>query len=174
MSIRRLHIGGQIRKEGWEVLDALQRPEVDHLGNAQDLSRFADGTFDAVYASHVIEHFDYNGPLQAALKEWHRVLSPTGCLYVSFPDLATLANIYTQGKLSIGQKFHVMRMIFGGHIDPYDYHLVGLDHEIMHSMLKESGFATIDRVRDFGLFNDTSRANFLGHFISCNLVAFKS
>lgn len=170
---RKLHIGGQVRQDGWEIIDALSRPEVDHLGNAQDLSRFPDGTFQDLYASHVIEHFDYNGPLQAALKEWHRVLSPTGCLYLSFPDLAILTRIYASGKLNLGQRYHVMRMIFGGHIDAFDYHLVGLDQEIMSSMLREVGFSSIQRVKDFGLFQDTSRQAFAGVSISCNLVIFK-
>ncbi len=170
---RKLHIGGQIRQDGWEIIDALPRPEVDHLGNAQDLSRFPDGTFEDLYASHVIEHFDYNGPLQAALKEWHRVLSPTGCLYLSFPDLAILTHLYASGKLTVAQRFHVMRMIFGGHIDAFDYHLVGLDQEIMGSMLKEVGFSSIQRVKDLGLFQDTSRLTFAGVPISCNLVVFK-
>ncbi len=170
---RKLHIGGQVRQAGWEIIDALSRPEVDHLGNAQDLSRFPDGTFEELYASHVIEHFDYNGPLQAALKEWHRVLSPTGCLYLSFPDLAILTQMYASGKLDLSQKFHVMRMIFGGHIDAFDYHTVGLDQEIMSSFLQTAGISSIQRVKDFGLFQDTSRQKFCGIPISCNLVIFK-
>lgn len=170
---RKLHIGGQIRADGWEIFDALHRPEVDHVGNAQDLTRFEDGTFDEIYASHVIEHFDYNGPIQATLKEWHRALNLSGCLYVSFPDLAILSRMYACGNLNLQQRFHVMRMIFGGHIDAFDYHLVGLDQEIMGSMLREAGFVSVERVRDFGLFPDTSRMAFAGVAISCNLVAFK-
>ena len=56
---RRLHIGGTVAREGWEVLNANAAPYVDHVGNANDLSRFADNTFDAIYASHVIEHLDH-------------------------------------------------------------------------------------------------------------------
>ncbi|MCX7169852.1 MAG: tetratricopeptide repeat protein, partial [Proteobacteria bacterium] len=52
-AVRRLHIGGKVRSEGWEVLNALPGPDVDHLGNANDLSRFADNSFDVIYASHV-------------------------------------------------------------------------------------------------------------------------
>ena len=171
---RKLHIGGMVRRDGWEIMDALERPEVDHLGNAQDLSRFPDGTFDEVYTSHVIEHFDYNGPLQAALKERCRVLTPTGCLYLAFPDMANLTRMYSSGKLNMEQRHFVMRMIFGGHVDAYDYHLVGLDEEIMCSLLGTIGFKRAELVRDFGLFDDTSREVFLGVPISCNLIAYKS
>lgn len=45
---RRLHIGGTVAKEGWEVLNANPAPYVNHVGNANDLSRFPDGTFDAI------------------------------------------------------------------------------------------------------------------------------
>ena len=73
---RRLHIGGQVRKEGWEVFNALPGPAVDHLGDAQDLRRFADGSFIEVYASHCLEHFDFREEVARALAEWHRVLAP--------------------------------------------------------------------------------------------------
>jgi predicted SAM-dependent methyltransferase len=170
---RKLHIGGQARLEGWEIMDALPRPEVDHLGNAVDLSRFPDGTFEELYASHVIEHFDYNGILQAALKEWYRVLSPSGCMYLSFPDLSILTKMYANGNLNVKQRFEIMRMIFGGHMDAYDYHLVGLDEPIMASLLAAAGFKSVQRVNDFGLFNDTSRSRYAGVAISCNLVVYK-
>jgi len=60
------------------VLDANPGPFVDHVGDAGDLSRFETGTFAAVYASHVLEHFDYKDGLVAALREWNRVLAPGG------------------------------------------------------------------------------------------------
>ena len=66
---RRLHIGGHEAKSGWEVLDARPGPHVDHVGNALDLSRFEDGCFAEVYASHVLEHFDYADELPRALAE---------------------------------------------------------------------------------------------------------
>jgi len=58
MMSRRLHIGGKIRSEGWEVLNANPASYVDHVGNAVDLSRFPDNTFTDIYASHVVEHLD--------------------------------------------------------------------------------------------------------------------
>jgi predicted SAM-dependent methyltransferase len=91
---RKLHIGGQVKAAGWEVLDANPGPIVDHVANARDLSFFPDQTFERIYASHVVEHFDYNGELLATLTEWHRVLVPAGFLYVSVPDLDILARLF--------------------------------------------------------------------------------
>ena len=64
---RRLHIGGQIRTPGWEVLDANPGQCVDHVANASDLRGFADNSFEQIYASHVVEHFDYRDQLVETL-----------------------------------------------------------------------------------------------------------
>ncbi|MBC8132747.1 MAG: methyltransferase domain-containing protein, partial [Deltaproteobacteria bacterium] len=126
--MRKLHIGGQVRSDGWEVLDANPGPCVDHVADARDLSQFADGTFDVIYASHVVEHLDYKDELVATLQQWRRVLVPGGTLYVSVPDFERLASLFLlKGELDIQERFHVMRMIFGGHMDRWDYHQVGLD-----------------------------------------------
>lgn len=171
---RRLHIGGQVRAEGWEVLNALPGDYVDHLGNANDLSRFPDGTFEAVYGSHVLEHFDYKKELLQTLKEWRRVLEPGGKLYVSVPDLDVLCRLFLDRKqLSGNERFLVMRMMFGGHVDEYDYHLVGLNDELLAAFLQEAGFVDIRRVPAFGFFQDTSVMALRGVPISLNVVAGK-
>jgi hypothetical protein len=76
---RRLHIGGQVRMRGWEVLDANPGPCVDHVANASNLRGFEDNSFEQIYASHVVEHFDYRDQLVETLKEWCRVLKPACC-----------------------------------------------------------------------------------------------
>jgi predicted SAM-dependent methyltransferase len=170
--MRKLHIGGQVRAPGWEVLDAIEHPAADHVGLASDLSRFGDSTFEALYASHVVEHLDYHKELIAGLKEWNRVLVPGGTLYVSAPDLDTLAELFLlRESLSADDRFMVMRMMFGGHATPFDYHLVGLNEEFLHDFLVVAGFVDIKRVEDFGLFQDTSTMRFHGWPISVNLTA---
>ncbi len=168
---RRLHIGGVVRVDGWEVLNAVPGPAVDHVGNAADLRRFADGTFAALYSSHVLEHFDYRDELQDGLREWHRVLAPGGTLYLSVPDLAALAQLLLTGRLSIEQRFMVVRIMFGGHVDAHDYHQMGFDLELLGHFLRAAGFVEIERVADLGLFDDTSRMVYAGVPISLNVVA---
>ena len=173
--MRKLHVGGQIRAPGWEVLDAFERPEVDHVGNAKDLSRFEDGTFDAVYASHVVEHFDYaRGELPNTLKEWNRVLAPGGQLYVSVPDMDTLCELFLlRESIDLEQRWSIMRMMFGGHVDEHDYHVVGLNEEFLNIFLRDAGFVNCRRVPTFGIFEDTSTLEFHGTLISLNMVAQK-
>jgi predicted SAM-dependent methyltransferase len=170
-SERRLHIGGQVRTPGWEVLNALAGPAVDHAGNANDLSRFEDRSFAEVYASHILEHLDHKGEMQRALREWFRVLVPGGRLCVSVPDLALLGSLLAREDLELQQRFRVIAMIFGGHDDAYDYHKVGFDVHVLRHFLEEAGFAECERVDDFGLFDDTSRLVFAGAPISLNMIA---
>ncbi|HEY6837204.1 MAG TPA: methyltransferase domain-containing protein [Geobacteraceae bacterium] len=171
---RKLHIGGTAATPGWEVLNIVPGPHVDHQGNAKDLSRFPEGTFNEIYASHVVEHFDYKDELLAALREWNRVLKPFGRLYVSVPDLDALAALFAdRERLTPDDRFHVMRMMFGGHGDAHDYHLVGLNEEFLREYLRQAGFGGIRRVEGFGMFQDTSGMTFKEVPISLNLVAKK-
>jgi predicted SAM-dependent methyltransferase len=171
---RRLHIGGQVRVAGWEVLNANPAPYVDHVCNAANLSQFSDNTFSDIYASHVVEHFDFIGELPSTLKEWCRVLRPGGKIYISVPDLDVLAQLFLQKKeLSAAERFSVMQMMFGAHIDQYDHHKVGLNEEILANYLHYCGYVNMRRVKHFGLFDDTSNYIYKGVAISLNMVAEK-
>lgn len=166
-----LHIGGQVRKEGWEVLNAMPGPAVDHVGDAKDLTRFRDGVFSSVYASHVLEHLDFTGEMQAALREWHRVLAPGGHLFVSVPDLTVLARLFLHNGLDASARFGIVKMIFGAHVDAYDYHKIGFDFDILQQVLGKAGFIDIERVERFDLFDDTSLLTVGGQPISLNVIA---
>lgn len=172
--MRRLHIGGWEIREGWEIFDALPRQGADHVGTCKDLSRFPDGTFQDVYASHVIEHLDYVDEIASTLKEWHRVLAPGGRLYVSAPDLDTLCELFLlRETTTIEERFLIMRMMFGGHTDEFDHHVAGLNEEFLRDYLRKAGFGDIRRVDGFRLFNDSSSLEFKGIPISVNLIATK-
>lgn len=171
---RKLHIGGAQPSPGWEILNAMPNPWVDHLGDARDLSQFPDNTFSDVYASHVLEHMDYIRELTDTLAEWRRVLQPGGRLYISVPDMDVLARLFLdRDNLTVDDRFDVMRMIFGGHMDKYDYHLVGLNQDFLIGFLSHAGYTNLCRVEKFSLFQDTSIMVFKGVAISINLIAEK-
>jgi ubiquinone/menaquinone biosynthesis C-methylase UbiE len=54
---------------------------------------FNSNTFDAVYHSHVLEHFKKSSAL-FFIKECYRVLKPGGCLRVVVPDFESLCGEY--------------------------------------------------------------------------------
>lgn len=171
---RRLHIGGTLRAPGWEILNVLPGDHVDHVGRADELARFADDTFEVIYASHVLEHLAPGGELQAGLREWQRVLRPGGILLVSVPDLDVLASLFVdRERLNRDERFRVMLMMFGGHLDQHDQHQIGLNEEFLTYYLQQAGFANVRRVASLGQFPDTSELVFKGVRISLNVVAEK-
>jgi predicted SAM-dependent methyltransferase len=169
----KLHIGGLEKREGWTILDALPGPVVDHVGTCQDLSFLADESCSEIYASHVLEHLGYDGELLKTLVGFHRVLKPGGRVRVSVPDLEILCRLFVNPALDGQNRFHVMRMMFGGRMTAYDVHYVGLTFEFLGGYLRQAGFRDITRVSNFGLFNDTSTLVFANVPISLNVQALK-
>lgn len=173
-TVRRLHVGGKDRADGWEIINAVPAPEVDHIGDARDLSRFPDATFSQIYASHVLEHLDFKNEVAQALREWQRVLVPGGRIMISVPDIEILARlIVDRAAHDFEERFLLMRMIFGGHHDAFDYHLVGFNDETLAWFLGATGFVNMRRVERLGVFNDTSELRFKGTPISINMIAEK-
>ncbi len=171
---RRLHIGGKEAKAGWEILDVRPAPHVDHVGDAASLRQFADASFDEIYASHVLEHFCYLNEVSPVLIEWHRVLKPGGVLRLSVPDLDILAHLLLQRHtLDVNQRFHVMRVLFGGHLHEHDHHRAGLNQEFLSAYLERAGFVDLQRVGRHGLFLDNSETVVVNTPISLNMNAFK-
>lgn len=60
---------------------------------------FADNTFSAIYASHVLEHL-YRSQAQLLLAECHRVLKPGGVVRLVVPDLHSLVEDYLKCRRS--------------------------------------------------------------------------
>ena len=169
----KLHIGGTKRAEGWSIYDIAPGPEVDYVGDCRDLSQFADGSIETIYASHVLEHVDYLKGWLATLKEWHRVLAPGGNLMVSVPDLEILCRLFVHPNSKPIDQFNIMRMMFGGQTNEHDIHYGGFFWEAMGSVLQEAGFIDIKRVPALGVFEDSSILRYGGVPISLNVTARK-
>ncbi|KGF72860.1 methyltransferase type 11 [Neosynechococcus sphagnicola sy1] len=171
----RLHIGGWEVHPNWKILDVEARPEVDFVCDASCLSQFADQSVDAIYSSHTLEHFYYgiNNELAQTLKEWYRVLKVGGELYVSVPDLHSLCWLFLEPTATAQHRFDIMRIIYGGQLNPYDIHKVGFDIDILTYYLKNAGFREYMRVSEFDLFNDASTLKIKDKLISLNVIALK-
>jgi len=172
---RRLHIGGKRSHPEWEIFDAIKRENVDHVGDAADLSRFKNGEFQTIYASHVLEHFPYLRQLVPTLQEWRRVLADNGQMLISVPDMDILCRMFLEkDKLTLDQRYHVMRMMFGGQSNQYDFHYAGLNLEILQKLAKQAGLKVQRRVKRFGIFPDHSSYRYAGELISLNVVLVKT
>ena len=169
----KLHIGGKEKKEGWSILNIQKKEGVDYLGDISDLSQFEDNSIEEIYASHVVEHVNQKN-IKKTLAGIHRVLKDSGKFYVSVPDLDVLCRIFIAKDAPIKVKYHVMRMMFGGQTDEYDFHYFGWNFEFLEEYLTIAGFKKIEKVKSFSLFNDTSNfAPYSGVPISLNVIAYK-
>lgn len=169
----RLHVGGEAALHGWKVLNIEPADYVDYVGDCSDLSQFADQSVAEIYTSHVLEHLGYLDDLPNTLKEFHRVLKVGGRLRLSVPDLETLCRLFLHPKLDMSSRFHVMRVMFGGQMDPHDFHKVGMTEEFMTDYLQVAGFTSIERVETFDLVADTSTLKLAGVAVSLNMQAVK-
>lgn len=154
----RLHIGGRVRKPGWQIFDIDPRPEVDFVGSCTDLSQFADASVADIYASHVLEHLSFMGDVGQAIREFFRVLVPGGRCFIAVPDFEELCRLFVRPDLSLQQRWTVMNLMFGGHSSPHDIHKCGLTREFLKAHARNAGFTMIERVDQFGLFDDASTA----------------
>lgn len=168
----RLHIGGTEPKAGWHNVNAQNLRGVDTVANITDLP-LPDCSCDEVYASHVLEHIGYQNELEKALREVYRVLTPGGHFGISVPDLRVLSDLFLSPTLSLAQRFHVMRIMFGGQKDEWDFHKVGLDQEILTHYLFRSGFQAVEKTPPSDVFDDCSRLVLFNATISLNLKATK-
>lgn len=85
---------------GWNQLrvdiDISTNPDI--LTSITDLSRVADGSADAVWSSHTLEHlFAHEVPV--ALSEFRRVLKEDGFVCIVVPDLQVIADLIATDRL---------------------------------------------------------------------------
>ena len=151
----KLHIGGKEKKEGWSILNIQKNDGVDFVGDISDLTQFKDNSINEIYASHVFEHINQKN-IKKTLIGIHRVLINDGKFYISVPDMDVLCKIFLAKDAPNKIKFHAMTMMFGGQLDKYDYHYFGWNYDFLKVYLMEAGFKNLEKVKSFGLFDDTS------------------
>lgn len=85
---------------GWRQLrvDLDESVQPDVVADLTDLSPIPDGSVDALWASHCLEHL-YIHQVPSALREFLRVLRPDGFACIIVPDLQTIAQYVASDKL---------------------------------------------------------------------------
>tara|TARA_B100001248_G_scaffold168581_1_gene127680 strand:- start:13 stop:390 length:378 start_codon:yes stop_codon:yes gene_type:complete len=123
--------------------------------------------------ANVFEHVKYID-VKKTLSGIYRILTSGGKFYISVPNMNVLFRQFLEKKNQTKTKIKIMRMIFGGQIDEYDFHYFGWDFELLSGLLKNVGFDEIEKVEKFSIFtHDTSNEDIDGELISLNLIAKK-
>jgi predicted SAM-dependent methyltransferase len=167
----RLHIGGSQKMPGWKILAAQPGVDVDYVGELFELSQFADGSIDELYASHVLARLDSAGQFSQALKEFARVLKRGGKARLSVPDGEVLRRLLVDPQYSEAERDDLMDLVSGGQADAGAERYLEFTLESISAALAAAGFSKVERCGDFGLFQDSSRQKFNAVPISLNVVA---
>jgi predicted SAM-dependent methyltransferase len=134
--------GDQILKDisGFKCINIDIRP-LDGVDIICDVKRlpFSDDCFERILASDIIEHFPLS-ETEKLLKEWARVLKPSGHIKFRTPSLKWVARHY----LATGDAKFVSWHIFGGQDYDTNFHYVIFDNVWLSSLCSKFGLETID------------------------------
>ena len=141
-------------------IDPSTKPTI--VGDIADMHQIKDGSVDAVWSSHNLEHLEaYAVP--KALKEIHRVLKPGGMFLVTLPDLEQIAALIIDGRLndtvyeSVSGPITPLDMLFGFQKsmaagNAFMAHRSGFTAATLQQHLSDAGFKEI-RIRRGGCFD---------------------
>lgn len=153
----KLHIGcGKVYLHGWVNVDLFSNTAADLCC---DITRipYPAGTFETIYASHVLEHV-HRHMVIAALQHWLELLKPGGILRLAVPNFEAVCNRYQE----TGNLAELMGLLYGGQNSERNYHTVIFDDQTLCSALVKVGFSTVRpwdwRKTEHAEYDDFSRA----------------
>ena len=147
--------GSSLPAWGWRELRLDIDPKVDPdiVASMTDMTPVPDGSVDAVWSSHNLEHLDpHEAPV--ALREFLRVLKPGGTLLLTVPDLQAVAKLVAEDRLD-----EALYECWHGPIRPLDViygygpalaagnrfmaHRSGYTPNLLGRLLQEAGFEPV-------------------------------
>lgn len=110
----KLEIGaGEKPSPDYDVhVDILALPDIEVVCRLDELP-FADGSFAALRANHVLEHQSYE-LVEPTLREWARVLAPGARVEIGVPDARYIARQWVDGHYTTTEANY---WLLGGHSD---------------------------------------------------------
>lgn len=145
--------------DAWTELrfDIDQSVNPDIVGTMLHMADIADGTIDAVFSSHNIEHL-YPHEVPIALAEFHRVLKGDGFVVITCPDLQSVCALIADNKLT-DEAYEAP----SGPIAPIDIlygfrpemqrgnlymaHHCGFTEKVLHATVEAAGFPSVATMR---------------------------
>jgi predicted SAM-dependent methyltransferase len=134
----KLHIGtGNTYLPGWINLDIFSFVKADIYSNAMSLP-YERETFDLIYASHVLEHFNRHTIL-SVLGHWRDLLQFDGVLRLAVPNFRAICEFYMQ----TGSLEAITGLMYGGQRHFLDVHYIVFDKETLSLCLHNVGFRVV-------------------------------
>ncbi|MDJ0734440.1 MAG: methyltransferase domain-containing protein [Nostocaceae cyanobacterium] len=145
-----LILGYSGKIQGWITFDIA--PGSDYLGNIKNLKLFPSNSLERVYASHVLEHVNYNDA-KVSLREMYRILKPDGEIFIAVPDLVNISKLLETelAETAIDITFGVNRPVK----DWQPQHQYGYTKATLEKVMKDCGFIEIEEFEPF--LNDTTQ-----------------
>ena len=85
------------------------------------------------------------------------MVADNGKMLIRVPDMDILCRLFLEKeKLTGDERYHVMRMMFGGQSNRYDFHYAGLNSELLQKLANEAGLKIKQQVKRFNIFPDHS------------------
>lgn len=182
--VLKLHLGcGERFLPGYTHVDISDFDHIDYKSNVKKLDFIEDNSVEQIYASHVLEYYDVI-EVNEVLKEWMRVLKPSGELKLAVPNFHTLVEVYKKTldvDSVIGPIIGRWKLNDGEMI----YHKQIFNKKKLTEVLTKAGFRNIstwnwkDFIKEFPGYDDHSQAYFPhmdkenGIHVSLNLTCFK-
>jgi SAM-dependent methyltransferase len=152
---RQTHTTRGLQATDWKEcrldIDPLVEPDI--VGSMLDMVAIPDGSMDAIYSSHNIEHL-YAHEVPLALAEFRRVLKPAGFAILTCPDLQAVAELIARDKLtepaytSPAGPIAPLDMLYGhrpalaaGNL--YMAHRTGFTLKSLLATLRQAGFGSV-------------------------------
>lgn len=142
-----LEIGGQPKPQA-HMVPSFEKAKIVHLNidpalkpdivaDAADIPPELYGKFDAVFASHVLEHFSY-WKTEQVLAGWAKCLKDGGELHVVVPSLEWAA----REVLSENPSPAVYAQLYAGQVNEWDVHYTGFTMRKLRQLMDRVGIDT--------------------------------
>jgi predicted SAM-dependent methyltransferase len=136
---KKLNLGsGWDIREGYLNVDSLDHGETNLLADVTDLPMLDSGYFDEIVAQDILEHIP-RAKTVPTLREWNRLLSSDGVLFLRVPSLVHLLHRLSEVRDDPVRADEVVHRLYGTQAYPGDFHVAGFTAALLDQRLREAG-----------------------------------
>lgn len=137
---------GRYKNDEWTNFDIITNERVDLVGSVLDIP-LETNTVEEIHCVHLLEHLTRD-KYPRALAEMHRVLEPSGVLYVETPDfMGTVTRLSAAFKNGDAESIHVWTTsTYGKNEREGMAHYWGFYEGLMRRAFRHQGFYDVERL----------------------------